>query len=477
MHAKHFLITMHNYYSTAIADLENSDCYETLKRNIEEDFLMHGRVEYARWQVEKGEGTGKEHIQMLLSFKTKQHESALRTLFGHGYGHAEVVRDYVKSVEYCGKEETRVAGFWEFGQVPGGQGERVDLRPLDSMAQALHAGADLVQTVLSNPTVASRGLKMLQLVARPAKRYHITRWLHLWGPSGSGKTKVVKDCIEANPQLAEEFHWKNPYNKWFDEYLGQKCEVIDDFDHLEPAFQYKELLSLLDSKPFQVEVKGGSRQFVSHLVVIMSSAPCTSWYPRRGGDLSELLRRLHDYGEEIHVHDDDSRFYAAQCLDRECQRIFNGAENVPRDSGTEHRDRGTGTSEEGMGAIPQHALRDSSNTRATNGFSAVSTAVGTTPHPLVLGATTIAPTLSAADRLTQSLSNSLPEPIWSRAHPEPVSTSLPWLPSPFAPINAVPLRTTEPSTGGERVGTGLPDALPAQLPALWPQSQDSFFRI
>lgn len=411
MHAKHFLITMHNYYETPIEDCEGGDNYATLAYNIEQDLLLHGRVEYARWQVEKGEDTGKVHIQMLLSFNSKQHESALRGLFKAGYGHAEVVANYDKSVEYCGKAETRIAGFWEVGKLPGGQGERVDLKPLDEMAHAVHAGSNLVDVVLHNPTVAARGLKMLQLVSRPPKRYHLTRWLHLWGPSGVGKTKAIKDCIEGNPQLANEFHWKNPFNRWFDEYLGQTVEVIDDFDHLEPTIAYKEMLSLLDAKPFQVEFKGGSTQFTSHLVIITSSAPCSCWYPRRGGDLGELMRRLHDFGQEVEVKSIGDFDRVLQIVNDALSDAFDRRAALSHGTAGTGTTSGQGTGEEQM-PTGERTFRNAQHSAIgqaqTAGISSSATQQpvrpafsSTSTHPLVVAATSLPARLLPHQLLSQ----------------------------------------------------------------------------
>lgn len=277
---------------------------------LEMDLMMHGRVEYFIGQLERGEDTGKVHLQAVLCFSTKQHESAIRKLFGMGYGYSRSVAKLDEACAYCSKEETRVAGPFIYGVKPAGQGERSDLKPLDAMAQALHNGADFVQTVMSNPTAASRGLKMLQAVARPVCRYHVTSLLHLYGETGKGKTQGVIALLNENDWLKEHVYWKSPYTKWWDEYNGQAICIIDDMDHLEPPWKYKEMLSLLDSKPFQVEIKGGTRQFTSHLVVFLTSASVNNWYPLRHGELSELQRRFDDFGREIHITDGTAHKYS-----------------------------------------------------------------------------------------------------------------------------------------------------------------------
>jgi len=59
-------------------------------------------------QLERGEGTGYLHWQVLVAFKRKQSLAGVKTVFG-GHVHAELSRSDAAS-KYVQKEDTRVEG-------------------------------------------------------------------------------------------------------------------------------------------------------------------------------------------------------------------------------------------------------------------------------------------------------------------------------------------------------------------------------
>ena len=114
------------------------------------------------------------------------------------------------------------------------------------------------------------------------------------GPSGTGKSRAAR---EAYPQA----YW-GPKGKWWDGYCGQETVIVDEmYGH---RFSFSELLQLLDRYPFQVETKGGVRQFTSRRIVFTSNQHPEDWYnAERTHQMrwaeNPLYRRLREYGRII----------------------------------------------------------------------------------------------------------------------------------------------------------------------------------
>ena len=88
-----------------------------------------------------------------------------------------------------------------------------------------------------------------------------------WGDAGTGKTR----------RAFEEFPnaYIKPHGKWWDDYDGQECVILDDFYGWLP---WSFMLQLLDRYPLQVETKGGSVQFTSKVIIITSNVDTCGWY-------------------------------------------------------------------------------------------------------------------------------------------------------------------------------------------------------
>lgn len=110
-------------------------------------------------------------------------------------------------------------------------------------------------------------------------------WLH--GTSGTDKSRLAR-AVHLNT------YCKPPDSKWFDGYDGQPVVVINDLRKMTFTFSY--LLDLLDRYPFQVEVKGSYRQFVSKVIIITSSKRHEDLWGELAGvrndNLDQLTRRL-----------------------------------------------------------------------------------------------------------------------------------------------------------------------------------------
>lgn len=127
-------------------------------------------TERATWQLERGEQTGYDHMQITVTLKKKQRLS----WFKHHLSpqvHAEVTRNIEASFDYCMKSETRIAGPWSYP------------RPLPKK----------VVDPLHDKTLYHWQQEIINLItAEPHPRY--IYWY--WEPTGGvGKTDFIKHVL------------------------------------------------------------------------------------------------------------------------------------------------------------------------------------------------------------------------------------------------------------------------------------------
>lgn len=122
-----------------------------------------------------------------------------------------------------------------------------------------------------------------KLAMKPqTKRMFKPEVIWIWGPTGCGKSRYVFE--------KEEDIWPSGKNlKWWDGYENQEATVFDDFRA--DFCTFHELLRILDRYPYNVEVKGGSRQLNSKRMYITSCFPPDQVYETRE-DIHQLIRRI-----------------------------------------------------------------------------------------------------------------------------------------------------------------------------------------
>lgn len=215
--------------------------------------------------------------------------AAAKGMLGGDAVHVEVCRNYPKAVEYCKKEESRVAGPWEHGKVTG-QGARTDLA---SAVALVLGGKRPRQIAQEEPVLFARFAKNLQLLRqeldRPRQRDNIKVVL-LWGTTGTGKTRTVHDLWNGE-DVYRLFDMKTP---WMDGYSDQKIVLIDDYGEGKMCIHL--LKNILDRYPIEVPVKGGRVAWNPELIIMTSNGTPATWYPcARGEDLAALNRRMEHF--------------------------------------------------------------------------------------------------------------------------------------------------------------------------------------
>jgi hypothetical protein len=130
---------------------------------------------------------------------------------------------------------------------------------------------------------------------RGSSRNFKTKVFWYYGATGTGKSRAA--CDEAPCA-----YWKDPSHHWWDGYEYQEDVIIDDYraDYC----KFSALLRLFDRYPLQIQVKGGTRDFVAKRIFITApKRPDVIWENRTEEDLAQLMRRI-----EVIKHFSDS-FY------------------------------------------------------------------------------------------------------------------------------------------------------------------------
>lgn len=248
---------------------------------------------YCIWQLEVGE-EGTPHHQGYACFKTNKTLHAMKLI--NPRAHWETRKGtHEQAKEYASKADTRVAGPWVIGEEPK-KGKRTDLLLLK---QRLEEGAteqdiinddDLYTTVQQYP----KAIGIHRMLASKHRNFK-TQVLVLYGPPKKGKSHYWS--------VAFPNAYVKPVGEWWDGYDQQEAVVLDDFyGWLKYAF----FLQLLDRYPLYVEVKGGTRVFNSHFIVITSNKAPSAWYDPETCPYAAIERRL-DTIYEFTEHSDYPR--------------------------------------------------------------------------------------------------------------------------------------------------------------------------
>ncbi len=269
-------------------------CFTRNRREDEtqEDFLgtkWTQLPERATWLFFQHEKEARDHFQGAVWFKNKVRLATVVRALGGGGIHVERARGTPQQqVEYCSKQETKVAGPWELGVRPR-QGRRTDIE--ETLKAVKKRG---YQEAFTDPKYAKtmvkypRGMQdyewAVKKKARIDKGYVKPRIWVLWGPTDTGKTRwatTSSDSWWIHPDLDE---------KWWDGYNGEDRIILDEF-----ACQWKlqTLLSTIDGTINQKATKGSHVILQNVEWVFTANSDPSTWYPNcRQEQRDALFNRL-----------------------------------------------------------------------------------------------------------------------------------------------------------------------------------------
>lgn len=136
--ATSLLSTMSKYYCFTYFNIHNEQPEDLLK----------GRFDYLVYQLEKAPETGNCHYQGYVCLKKIMKLQTLANLLLKA--HVEPRKgNHAEAKKYCMKDETRLAGPFEFGsdaEIPQGKGERTDLKQIYELVQTGANYKDIVES-------------------------------------------------------------------------------------------------------------------------------------------------------------------------------------------------------------------------------------------------------------------------------------------------------------------------------------------
>ena len=251
--------------------------YEDILRNLKGVvYLIVGR--------ETCPTTGRKHLQIYIHFKNAREFSTIKKKFPTA--HIEPAKGTAEqNQDYCSKE----GDCWEVGTPPK-QGKRNDM---ENIKEKLHQGCRMRDIVPIATSIQSVRMAEIHLKYFEEKRSErpIVKWY--WGPTGCGKTyqaKIDTGFME-NP---DDVFWALDTIKWWEGYDAHPNVILEDIRG--DFAKFHQMLKLFDENPYQVECKGGSRQFRAKLIIITAPYPPEQLFPTIE-DNSQLLDRLEEIRE------------------------------------------------------------------------------------------------------------------------------------------------------------------------------------
>lgn len=269
-------------------DGPSAEIYEQLRTGV---FPLDPLVRYAVWQEEQCPETGKAHMQLYIELARPVRFTHLQKQVFKELVHCEARSGSRQQArEYCRKEESRIAGPWEYGVWLGdtdagdSSGRSTDL---ERLIQGVRSGMTNSQLWEQHPAAMGRHFRAVdryRIDCPVIVRREAPEVLVLWGESGTGKTREAHRLIE---ERGHSFYNKMP-GDWWCGYSGQDAVIIDDFYG---NLRYTTFLQVLDRYPgVTVEIKGGNVHFTSKLVIITSNKHPREWY--KVEDKKPILRRI-----------------------------------------------------------------------------------------------------------------------------------------------------------------------------------------
>lgn len=253
--------------------------------------LERAGVRYAVFQEERGAGVeggeGTRHFQGYALWRQPKRLAYVRGVLERAHWELRL-GTHDQAVEYCTKEDTRIAGPYHVGEAPAGQGKRTDLESVKLMLDAGAPMREVAQEHFGAFVRHYRGFNTYRLLTQEQRTWQTTVRVY-WGPPGTGKSR--RALHEAGPHA----YWLPRPNQasgsggtlWFDGYDGEEHVVIDEFYGWIPR---DTMQRMIDRYPFQVQTKGGSVRFLAKTIWITSNVPPEDWWKRMG--LGAMERRL-----------------------------------------------------------------------------------------------------------------------------------------------------------------------------------------
>lgn len=249
-----------------------------------------------RWQKEEGEDDT-PHYQGYCEFKQQQALTAVKKI--NGRAHWEPRKGtQEEAVAYVQKEDTRVEGPFEKGELSGGQGTRSDL---DEVGKEIIAGAKMKEISEAQPALYiqyARGMEKLAALHAPKYSHTECRGEWWYGEPGTGKS------MTARTEYPDAFI--KAQNKWWCGYQFEDEVILDDLDKLGGQTLGHYLKIWGDSYHATGEIKGGTVNLNHKKLIITSNYTPEEMWPDDDVLCQAIKRRFPArHFKKLKAHDAD----------------------------------------------------------------------------------------------------------------------------------------------------------------------------
>ncbi len=259
-----------------------------------EDYLvlMEGKndLTYMIFQQEVGEN-GTPHYQGYVETRINKRLNQMRSTYD-ARAHWEPRRgSQQQAIDYCSKEETRVAGPWQCGEKRiTAQGRRNDIVAFKDAIQSGMNMRDLIDTFTVQVARFPKFYTTVRQCTMPERENELIVRLN-FGPTGAGKTRYAYDNYDGDTMFVMPLQ---NGTLWFDGYDGHTVVLLDDFAGRMSKVPLDFTLRVLDRYPVQVPIKGGFRWWLPNEIIITSNFHPRQWYTWDGREqqYAALMRRI-----------------------------------------------------------------------------------------------------------------------------------------------------------------------------------------
>lgn len=216
------------------------------------------------------------HHQGYFEMNTQMSMKAIKKKLKNTEIHLEVARgNYEENKKYCGKELI----IEEWG-TPKNQGKRTDLEIVREGIKKGKSNNEIYEEVRSIQSIKYIDTAR-QLSIPPRKEKPTVYWFY--GETGTGKTKEAYEIFE---NKCDSINYENGF---ITGYYGNNNCLWDDFRGEIPLYK---LLKMLDRYPCIINVKGGSCNFNSKVIIITSCKHPIECYKNCDENIQQLIRRI-----------------------------------------------------------------------------------------------------------------------------------------------------------------------------------------
>jgi len=253
------------------------------------DPALWEKVSYLVYQEEIGE-SGTTHLQGYVEFSDPRTLATVRALDGLVGAHFEVAKGSPEQNQnYCKKDEGRIGGPYEFGEVSKGQGARNDLVVVRDAIRDGATVAELYDEHFAPFVRYERAFLNYKRFCQSPRDFKTVVVL-LVGTPGTGKTRFAHRLMD---YLGTKYVVPPPKGSglYFDQYMGETSCLIDEMDGnvMTPTF----FNLIADRYPLTVPVHGAAGlQFVSRFLFLTSNFHPKFWWKRGLFNIEALFRRL-----------------------------------------------------------------------------------------------------------------------------------------------------------------------------------------